>query len=240
MFFRRHRCGVQIAVFRLRKQKRPLKGPGRNGRLAQLVERLVYTEDVGSSSLSSPTIPSPPRICELTPSALPKHAGYWIHSVFMISLWHKLDKVLRLVPNKKTRLQAGRDTIKSVGDAMTFATSAHCRIVYRGRVIVSLRHLVESACVNTFSVVRGFSDQKNPKSHSRMMMGSGMPINHNKPPRSMIYSPRVALVKQERGVRRLGSLRMRRDSSLAVTLRWYASMGLSGNAGFQLRHGTEF
>ena len=25
------------------------------GRLAQLVERLVYTEDVGSSSLSSPT-----------------------------------------------------------------------------------------------------------------------------------------------------------------------------------------
>ena len=27
------------------------------GRLAQLVERLVYTEDVGSSSLSSPTIP---------------------------------------------------------------------------------------------------------------------------------------------------------------------------------------
>ena len=26
------------------------------GRLAQLVERLVYTEDVGSSSLSSPTI----------------------------------------------------------------------------------------------------------------------------------------------------------------------------------------
>ncbi len=28
------------------------------GRLAQLVERLVYTEDVGSSSLSSPTISS--------------------------------------------------------------------------------------------------------------------------------------------------------------------------------------
>ncbi len=28
----------------------------REGRLAQLVERLVYTEDVGSSSLSSPTI----------------------------------------------------------------------------------------------------------------------------------------------------------------------------------------
>ncbi len=26
------------------------------GRLAQLVERLVYTEDVGSSSLSPPTI----------------------------------------------------------------------------------------------------------------------------------------------------------------------------------------
>jgi hypothetical protein len=29
----------------------------RSGRLAQLVERFVYTEDVGSSSLSSPTIP---------------------------------------------------------------------------------------------------------------------------------------------------------------------------------------
>ena len=28
------------------------------GRLAQLVERLVYTEDVSSSSLLSPTIPS--------------------------------------------------------------------------------------------------------------------------------------------------------------------------------------
>lgn len=27
------------------------------GRLAQLVERLLYTEDVGSSSLSSPTSP---------------------------------------------------------------------------------------------------------------------------------------------------------------------------------------
>ena len=27
-----------------------------DGRLAQLVERLVYTEDVGSSSLSPPTI----------------------------------------------------------------------------------------------------------------------------------------------------------------------------------------
>lgn len=31
-------------------------GHQRGGRLAQLVERLVYTEDVGSSSLSSPTI----------------------------------------------------------------------------------------------------------------------------------------------------------------------------------------
>jgi hypothetical protein len=29
----------------------------RNGRLAQLVERFVYTEDVGGSSPSSPTIP---------------------------------------------------------------------------------------------------------------------------------------------------------------------------------------
>jgi hypothetical protein len=32
------------------------------GRLAQLVERLVYTEDVGSSSLSSPTIPDQPVV----------------------------------------------------------------------------------------------------------------------------------------------------------------------------------
>ena len=32
------------------------------GRLAQLVERLVYAEDVGSSSLSSPTILLPPDI----------------------------------------------------------------------------------------------------------------------------------------------------------------------------------
>jgi hypothetical protein len=34
----------------------------REGRLAQLVERLVYTEDVGSSSLSSPTILSPKQM----------------------------------------------------------------------------------------------------------------------------------------------------------------------------------
>lgn len=33
---------------------------GAGGRLAQLVERFVYTEDAGSSSLSSPTIPPPP------------------------------------------------------------------------------------------------------------------------------------------------------------------------------------
>jgi hypothetical protein len=35
------------------------------GRLAQLVERFVYTEDVGSSSLSSPTIPTPSRKQEI-------------------------------------------------------------------------------------------------------------------------------------------------------------------------------
>ncbi len=34
-----------------------------SGRLAQLVERFVYTEDVGSSSLSSPTIPFPFVLC---------------------------------------------------------------------------------------------------------------------------------------------------------------------------------
>ena len=33
-----------------------LKRPGQIGRLAQLVERFVYTEDVGGSSPSSPTI----------------------------------------------------------------------------------------------------------------------------------------------------------------------------------------
>jgi hypothetical protein len=33
------------------------------GRLAQLVERFVYTEDVGSSSLSSPTIQSKIKCC---------------------------------------------------------------------------------------------------------------------------------------------------------------------------------
>jgi hypothetical protein len=42
----------------LRSWAEPLKRPPRIGRLAQLVERFVYTEDVGSSSLSSPTRPS--------------------------------------------------------------------------------------------------------------------------------------------------------------------------------------
>ncbi len=42
----------------LRSRAEPLKRPPRIGRLAQLVERFVYTEDVGSSSLSSPTSPS--------------------------------------------------------------------------------------------------------------------------------------------------------------------------------------
>ncbi len=36
----------------------------RAGRLAQLVERFVYTEDVGSSSLSSPTI-FPDVFCDI-------------------------------------------------------------------------------------------------------------------------------------------------------------------------------
>jgi hypothetical protein len=36
--------------------KRPLVLKSRDGRLAQLVEHLVYTEGVGSSSLSTPTI----------------------------------------------------------------------------------------------------------------------------------------------------------------------------------------
>ena len=48
----------------LRSPLRPLKGPARSGRLAQLVERFVYTEDVGGSSPSSPTI-----------SRIPAHAS---------------------------------------------------------------------------------------------------------------------------------------------------------------------
>jgi hypothetical protein len=36
---------------------KPLSKHRNNGLLAQLVERFVYTEDVGSSSLSQPTIP---------------------------------------------------------------------------------------------------------------------------------------------------------------------------------------
>lgn len=41
---------------RSRPPTRRTRSAEREGRLAQLVERLVYTEDVGSSSLSSPTI----------------------------------------------------------------------------------------------------------------------------------------------------------------------------------------
>ncbi len=53
---------VQTNVFfGLRICTEPLKGPRLQGRLAQLVERFVYTEDVGSSSLSSPTI-DPARV----------------------------------------------------------------------------------------------------------------------------------------------------------------------------------
>ena len=43
----------------LRSRSEPLKGPAGSGRLAQLVERFVYTEDVGGSSPSSPTIQTP-------------------------------------------------------------------------------------------------------------------------------------------------------------------------------------
>ena len=48
---------LKAPYFRLRNPLRTLTRPPREGRLAQLVERFVYTEDVGSSSLSSPTIP---------------------------------------------------------------------------------------------------------------------------------------------------------------------------------------
>ena len=49
----------------MKAKKKPLAPPrsplyiAATGSLAQLVERFVYTEDVGSSSLSRPTISSP-------------------------------------------------------------------------------------------------------------------------------------------------------------------------------------
>ena len=49
-----HAFGLQID-FLLRRWREPPKRLAHGGRLAQLVERFVYTEDVGSSSLSSPT-----------------------------------------------------------------------------------------------------------------------------------------------------------------------------------------
>ena len=42
---------------------------GGQGRLAQLVERLVYTEDVGGSSPSLPTIFNPYWVCSYEPAA---------------------------------------------------------------------------------------------------------------------------------------------------------------------------
>ena len=54
MFRRR----VVRGIFPCERRLDSLNGRILNGRLAQLVERLVYTEDVGSSSLSSPTIPA--------------------------------------------------------------------------------------------------------------------------------------------------------------------------------------
>lgn len=51
-------------VFELAERRRTAYCSARLGRLAQLVERFVYTEDVGGSSPSSPTIPSSlPRSC---------------------------------------------------------------------------------------------------------------------------------------------------------------------------------
>ncbi len=57
-------CGSRTVLrgffrFGLHLGDEPLKSQPIQGRLAQLVERFVYTEDVGSSSLSSPTIPHP-------------------------------------------------------------------------------------------------------------------------------------------------------------------------------------
>ena len=46
----------QLTVNQLVVGSIPTRGANNIGRLAQLVERFVYTEDVGSSSLSSPTI----------------------------------------------------------------------------------------------------------------------------------------------------------------------------------------
>ncbi len=57
----------------LRHRSEGPKRPPRSGRLAQLVERFVYTEDVGSSSLSSPTILHFRRSLAARRPALPDH-----------------------------------------------------------------------------------------------------------------------------------------------------------------------
>ena len=52
--------GLQFSiVFQLTQARGKLCSPRSWGRLAQLVEHLVYTERVGSSNLSPPTIFSP-------------------------------------------------------------------------------------------------------------------------------------------------------------------------------------
>ena len=53
--FFQHNPNRRIAPWGLRFGQELLNGPARRGRLAQLVERFVYTEDVGGSSPSSPT-----------------------------------------------------------------------------------------------------------------------------------------------------------------------------------------
>ena len=53
------------------------------GSLAQLVERFVYTEDVGSSSLSRPTSPPPPHHARDSQNRLsPSHGVYLLNSPF--------------------------------------------------------------------------------------------------------------------------------------------------------------
>ena len=63
--FQKASCGLRtIRIHHGHRRGGMLRTAG--GRLAQLVERLVYTEDVGSSSLSSPTIFSlPPYFCRI-------------------------------------------------------------------------------------------------------------------------------------------------------------------------------
>ena len=81
-FARENRYAAKLALVHLalRSQSRPLKGPPRSGRLAQLVERFVYTEDVGGSSPSSPTILFQSRISARLDHQVGEFAAAWLQN----------------------------------------------------------------------------------------------------------------------------------------------------------------